>query len=80
MPVNPGQQKFFDFIMERVKTGKEEGARDLLDEAFTKQANGTFNAEYIRSFAPRMIALLKPECVDEVKAITGQFGRNLNRP
>jgi len=72
--MNPGQEKFYNFIMERVQAGKQDEANALLKESFAKQADGTFNAEYLKSFAPRMIAILKPECVAEVKAIMSQFG------
>ena len=73
--MNPGQEKFFNFIMERVQNGKQDEAKALLNESFGKQANGTFNAEYLKGFAPRMMALLKPESIDEVKTIMSQFGQ-----
>ncbi|MHB8105882.1 MAG: hypothetical protein ACYDH4_00420 [Candidatus Cryosericum sp.] len=73
--MNPGQEKFFTFIMERVQTGKQEEARTLLDESFSKQANGTLNQAYLDGFIPRMIALLKPESIGEVKAVMSQFGQ-----
>ncbi len=75
--MNPGQEKFFKFIMERVQEGKQGEAKELLNESFGKQTSGTFNAEYLKSFAPRMIALLKPECVSEVKNIMNQFSQNM---
>ncbi len=73
--MNPGQEKFFNFIMERVQKGKQAEAKKLLEESFAKQANGTFNAEYLKDFAPKMAALLKPEAVEEVKGIMAQFGQ-----
>ncbi len=72
--MNPGQEKFFNFIMERVQKGKQAEAKKLLEESFAKQANGTFSAEYLKGFAPKMAALLKPESVEEVKGIMAQFG------
>ncbi|WP_100488457.1 hypothetical protein [Sporolactobacillus pectinivorans] len=72
--MNPGQEKFFNFIMERIQDGKQDETKALLNESFSKQADGTFNAEYLTSFATRMIALLKPAYVDEVKTIMSQFG------
>ena len=72
--INPGQQKFFDFIMDRVQEDKQDEAQALLEESFAKQADGTFNAEYLATFAPRMIVLLKPEAIEEVKGIMAGFG------
>jgi len=46
----------------------------LINESFGKQANGTFSAEYLGVFIPKMITLLKPENINEVKAIMSQFG------
>lgn len=77
--MNPGQEKFFNFIMERVQDGKQEEAKALLEESFGKQADGTFNQEYLEGFVPRMIAVLKPEHVEEVKAIMAQFGQNYTK-
>lgn len=67
--MNAGQEKFFNFIMERVEVENQDKARELLSESFAKQDEGTFNKEYVMSFIPRMIQLLKPECVEEVKNI-----------
>ncbi len=78
--MNPGQEKFFDFIIERVKNGKQEEAKALLNESFSKQAGGTFTAEYLKSFAPKLIALLKPESVNEVKTIISKFGQSHTTP
>jgi len=72
--MNPGQEKFFKFIMEKVRDGKQEDAKALLNESFSKQANGTFNAEYLKGFIPKMIGLLKPESIEEVKTVMSQFG------
>ena len=65
--MNSGQEKFFNFIMERVND--QDKAKELLSESFAKQANGGFNQEYLMSFIPRMMAIVKPEFMDEVKNI-----------
>lgn len=71
--MNNGQEKFFNFIMERVALENQDKAKELLSESFAKQNEGTFNKEYMMSFIPRMIALLKPECVEEVKNIMNNY-------
>lgn len=68
-----GQEMFLRFILQRVQEGKEEEAREILLENFKKQDKGTFSQEDIQEFIPKMIALLKPEKLEEVKAAVKQF-------
>jgi hypothetical protein len=72
--MNEGQEKFMSFIMDRVIEGKQEDAKELLAESFGKQQSGEFNMEYLQSFMPRMVALLKPEEVEQVMSIMQNFG------
>ncbi len=58
-----------DFKIERVEVEKQPEAKALLSESFAKQDEGTFNKEYMMSFIPRMLELIKAEYVDEVKNI-----------
>ncbi len=67
--MNQGQERFFSFIMQNVEEKNQDKAKELLNESFEKQDNGTFNAEYMASFIPRMLELIKPECVEQVKNI-----------
>lgn len=67
--MNSGQERFYNFIMERVELKDQEKAKELLSESFAKQEEGTFNKEYMMSFMPRMLELIKPEFIDEVKNI-----------
>ena len=73
-----GQEMFLEFILQRVQEGKEEEAREILTENFRKQAEGTFSQEDIQAFIPKMISLIKPEKLDEIKAVvqrfSGEFG------
>lgn len=67
--MNSGQEKFLNFIMERVELENQNKAKELLSESFAKQEDGTFNKEYMMNFIPRMLELIKPEFIDEVKNI-----------
>lgn len=67
--MNAGQEKFFNFIIGRVEKENQEKAKALLIESFSRQDNGTFNKEYIINFIPRMLELIKPEFIEEVKNI-----------
>ncbi len=75
MNLNPGQEQFLNFILERTQDGKAEEMQALLGESFQKQADGTFTPEYLADFTPKMLALLKPEHVEEVRQITENFGK-----
>lgn len=68
-----GQEKFLQFILERVQEGKEEEARVILLENFKKQDEGTFSRQDIQEFVPKMLLLLKPEKLQEVQMIAQQF-------
>ena len=67
--MNQGQEMFFNFIMQNVEEKNQEKAKELLAESFGKQADGTFNQEYMMAFIPRMLELIRPESVEQVKNI-----------
>ena len=71
--MNNGQERFFNFIMERVSSENQEKAKELLSESFAKQNDGSFNKEYMMSFIPRMLELIKPESIEQVKNIMMNF-------
>lgn len=75
--MNQGQEKFYGFILERVQEDKIEEAKALLADNFKKQAEGNFTQDDALQFAPKIISLLKPEKVDEVKTIMKQFSQNM---
>jgi hypothetical protein len=75
--MNPGQEKFLGFILERVQEGKVEDARALLTENFRKQGEGTFTREDASQFASKIVSLLKPEKVEEVQSVMKQFAQNM---
>ncbi|HWJ77587.1 MAG TPA: hypothetical protein VNR61_05890 [Niallia sp.] len=68
-----GQEMFLNFILQRVKEDKVEEAKAVLEENFKKQDEGTFTKEDIEQFIPKMMNLLKPEKLDEVKAVAKNF-------
>lgn len=67
--MNQGQERFFNFIMQNVEEKNQDKAKELLTESFGKQDDGTFNQEYMMTFIPKMLELIKPENVKEVKNI-----------
>ena len=77
--MNPGQEKFLNFILERVQEDKVGEAKVLLQDNFEKQAAGTFSAADIAAFAPKILSLLKADKIEEVKAIMTQFASNFTK-
>ena len=67
--MNQGQEKFLNFIMQNIEEKNQDKAKELLNESFAKQDSGTFNEEYMAEFIPRMLELIKPESVEQVKNI-----------
>ncbi|XRG80542.1 hypothetical protein V5E38_09675 [Rossellomorea sp. GAMAL-10_SWC] len=74
-----GQEMFLNFILQRVQEGKEDEAREILLENFRKQDEGTFSSEEVQQFVPKMITLLKPDKLEEVKAVVMQFAGNFGK-
>ncbi|MEH7351423.1 hypothetical protein [Gottfriedia acidiceleris] len=74
-----GQEMFLNFILQRVQEGKEDEAREILLENFRKQDEGTFSLDEVQQFVPKMITLLKPEKLEEVKAVVMQFAGNFGK-
>lgn len=68
-----GQEMFLNFLLQRVKEDKVEEAKALLEANFKKQEEGTFTKEDIMQFVPKMMELLKPEKLEEVKAVAMKF-------
>lgn len=75
--MNEGQNKFFDYILERVQEDKVEEVKALLIVNFQKQEDGTFTREDASQMIPKIISLLKPENVEEVQAVMKQFSQNI---
>ncbi len=71
--MNKGQEMFFNFIMQNVEEKNQDKRKELLSESFKKQDDGTFNKEYLTAFIPRMLELIKPESIEQVKNIMMNF-------
>jgi len=75
--MNKGQEMFYNFFMERAKDDRKEEARALLEEAFARQAAGTFDKAYFQEIMPRYFDVIKPEAVEELKQAMEHFGSRL---
>lgn len=77
--MNQGQERFYLYILERVKEDKLEDAKALLTENFKKQEEGSFSQDDIISFVPKIVGMLKPDKIEEVQAVMKDFSNNLNK-
>lgn len=77
--MNEGQQNFYSFIMDRVKEGKEDEMKAIMSESFKRQQEGTFTKEYMAETMPKMIALLRPECVEDLKKAAEHMSSQLGK-
>jgi hypothetical protein len=53
--------------------------KSSLSESFGRQAGGAFSQTCLDGFIPRVIALLKPESISEVKATMSQVGQGFTK-
>jgi hypothetical protein len=77
--IDPGQEMFLNFILERVQEGKEEEAKELLSHYFKKLTEGNFTQNDIAEAIPKFLILLKPEKIQEVQEIMKQFAGNFGK-
>ena len=75
--MNPGQKMFRDFALQRIKPGKEAEMEAILGEAFKRQEAGKFTKLYMAATAPKLMALLRPECVEEFKQAAAHMSGTL---
>lgn len=71
------QEKFTNFILEKVPENKKEDAMALLADYFKKQEDGTFTKNDISIFASKIIIILKPEAIEEVQTVMKQFSHSI---
>ncbi len=65
--MNKGQRQFRDFLIDRVKSGKEAEMESLLSKFFQKHDAGLLTDKYISDTEWDIRGLLRPECVAEFK-------------
>lgn len=71
--MNSQQEKFYQFIMDRVKNEKREEVQQMLFDNFKRQEEKVFNDEHKQLFMQAMMECLKEEYREEVMAIMKSF-------
>lgn len=75
--MNPVQEMFYNFFMELVQDDKKDETKALLEDAFARQAAGTFDKAYLEKSLPKYFSALKPESIEEVKQAMEHFAFTL---
>ena len=65
--MNPGQQRFHDFLMSMVQPGNESAAEAILTQAFGQQDAGPLDPSAVDGFVTQLTPLVKPESVPELQ-------------
>lgn len=73
-----GQNRFFDFILERTQEGKQDEMAKRLQASFKQQQEGAFDSAAFSESCKNIFSLLKPEGMDEVKAAMEHFRKTMN--
>jgi len=71
--MDAGQEKFYNFIVERVRDDQKDSVKEMMLDNFKKQADGTFTREDMQKTQGTLMKALKPEAVEEVKAAMAHF-------
>ncbi|WP_310603686.1 hypothetical protein [Anaerosporobacter sp.] len=75
--MNPGQEQFYNFIVDRVQDEHKDAVRTLMQDNFKKQDEGTFTFETLTETQNALMTMLKPEAVEEVKGAMAHFASQM---
>lgn len=71
-----GQKKFYEFMLSCAKEEKVEDLKNLLEESFQRQANKTFDMNFLNSFHSQMKDIIREDKMQEVLNILSKFGKH----
>lgn len=75
--MNAGQEQFYNFIVERVRDEHKDATKELMQENFKSQAEGTYTREKLVETQEKLLEMLKPEFLEEVKAAMAHFASQM---
>ena len=75
--MNVYQEKFYHYILERVKSSYQKEAEELLKEGFSRQNKGTFTQEFMQSYIEQMHLFIQEQHKEEVMNLMEQFAKKL---
>lgn len=66
-------QQLMNAVMDKVKPGKENEATNLLNDVTKEIKGGTFGADDIARYAPKLMGIVKPEYIADVQSQISKF-------
>lgn len=77
--MDPGQEKFLNFILGRVEESQAEAVKEFMEQNFKKQVEGSFGPNDIAATKEFLQDKVKPEYLEEVNSVMQQFAGNFMR-
>lgn len=71
--MNKGQEMFYNFLISHTAPENVEIVKEMLQNSFAAQDEGTFDLEKFNAFNEKLFPLLKTESVSIVKEATEHF-------
>ena len=65
--MNPGQQRFHDFVMSMVQPGNEDAAEDILAKSFHRQDAGPLSPDDVDAVVAELTPLIQPDFVPQLQ-------------
>lgn len=78
-PMNPGQEKFLNFILDRVDETQRDTVREYMEQNFKKQQEGMFGRKDIEETRTFLQDKVNPQYLEEVKTVMQQFAENYSK-
>jgi len=73
--MNDAQNNFKKFILQRTISGNAIEVEDLMEKAINMQNQGAYDREMMAKLMNDILAVIRPECIDEVKEKMKHFGQ-----
>ena len=71
------EQQFLDFMLSKVKNGKQDIARNILSPLLEKHKSGSLTKGDVDAIVPKMLEILRIETIPEVGKVFGDFREKL---
>ncbi|MFD1902213.1 hypothetical protein [Enterococcus termitis] len=76
--MHSGQQKFLGFFLDNTLPEKQDEAKKLLMQSFADQQSRKMTLADFNELQAKVLPLVKPEKLEEVKGAMAHFSRNLS--
>jgi len=71
--IKTGEEQLMNFVLEHVHDEHKEGVKELMNQNFQKQADGTLTHEDLKSTQSSLMQMLKPEMMEQAQSLMSHF-------